>query len=60
MQMPVNVFKQALRNRQPQIGLWVGLADSYVAELLATTGFDWLLIDAEHAPNDARSCAMYA
>jgi 4-hydroxy-2-oxoheptanedioate aldolase len=55
MQMPVNVFKQALRNRQPQIGLWVGLADSYVAELLATTGFDWLLIDAEHAPNDARS-----
>src|SRR5580692_12145982 len=55
MQMPVNVFKQALRNRQPQIGLWVGLADAYVAELLATTGFDWLLIDAEHAPNDARS-----
>ncbi len=55
MQMPVNGFKQALRNGQPQIGLWVGLADSYVAELLATTGFDWLLIDAEHAPNDPRS-----
>jgi 4-hydroxy-2-oxoheptanedioate aldolase len=55
MQMPVNAFKQALRNGRPQIGLWVGLADSYVAELLATTGFDWLLIDAEHAPNDSRS-----
>src|SRR5258708_1911097 len=55
MQMPVNVFKQALRNGRPQIGLWVGLADAYVAELLATTGFDWLLIDAEHAPNDSRS-----
>ena len=55
MKMPVNTFKQALRNGQPQIGLWVGLADSYVAELLATTGFDWLLIDAEHAPNDPRS-----
>jgi len=55
MQMPVNTFKQALRNRQPQIGLWVGLADAYVSELLATTGFDWLLIDAEHAPNDSRS-----
>jgi 4-hydroxy-2-oxoheptanedioate aldolase len=54
MQMPVNSFKQALRNGRPQIGLWVGLADSYVAELLATTGFDWLLIDAEHAPNDPR------
>jgi 4-hydroxy-2-oxoheptanedioate aldolase len=55
MQMPVNAFKQALQNGRPQIGLWVGLADSYVAELLATTGFDWLLIDAEHAPNDTRS-----
>jgi 4-hydroxy-2-oxoheptanedioate aldolase len=55
MQMPANVFKQALQNGRPQIGLWVGLADSYVAELLATTGFDWLLIDAEHAPNDSRS-----
>src|ERR1700692_1411897 len=55
MQVPVNVFKQALREGRPQIGLWVGLADSYVAELLASTGFDWLMIDAEHAPNDPRS-----
>jgi 4-hydroxy-2-oxoheptanedioate aldolase len=35
--------------------LWVGLADSYVAEVLAGAGFDWLLIDCEHAPNDPRS-----
>jgi 4-hydroxy-2-oxoheptanedioate aldolase len=55
MQMPNNVFKQALREGRPQIGLWVGLADSYAAELLATTGFDCLVIDAEHAPNDPRS-----
>jgi 4-hydroxy-2-oxoheptanedioate aldolase len=55
MEMPVNVFKRALQKGQPQIGLWVGLADSYVAELLAGSGFDWLLIDAEHAPNDPRS-----
>src|SRR5882672_2878616 len=55
MQIPVNAFKQALQKAQPQIGLWVGLADSYIAELLASTGFDWLLIDAEHAPNDPRS-----
>ena len=53
--MPVNSFKQALRSGTPQIGLWLGLAESYAAELLATTGFDWLLIDAEHAPNDPRS-----
>ncbi|MES2993351.1 MAG: 4-hydroxy-2-oxoheptanedioate aldolase [Pseudomonadota bacterium] len=50
-----NTFKQALRAGQPQIGLWVSLADPLVAEALATTGFDWLLIDGEHAPNDLRS-----
>lgn len=55
MQMPINAFKQALRAGRAQIGLWVGLADPYAAELLASTGYDWLLIDAEHAPNDLRS-----
>ena len=55
MKNPTNVFKQALQNNQPQIGLWLGLADPYCAEILAGTGFDWLLIDGEHAPNDVRS-----
>ncbi|WJY16269.1 4-hydroxy-2-oxoheptanedioate aldolase [Pectobacteriaceae bacterium CE90] len=53
--MFINVFKQALREKQPQIGLWLGLANSYSAELLAGAGFHWLLIDGEHAPNDVRS-----
>lgn len=55
MDLPRNSFKQALREGKPQVGLWVALADAYVAELLATAGFDWLLIDAEHAPNDPRN-----
>jgi 4-hydroxy-2-oxoheptanedioate aldolase len=55
MELPHNPFKRALREGRPQIGLWVGLADAYVAEALATAGFDWLLVDAEHAPNDLRS-----
>jgi 4-hydroxy-2-oxoheptanedioate aldolase len=55
MQLPVNPFKQALKARRPQIGLWMGLANPYTSELLATTGFDWFAIDAEHAPNDPRS-----
>jgi len=55
MQLPLNSFKRALAAGKPQIGLWVGLADAYAAELLATTGFDWLLLDGEHAPNDPRS-----
>ncbi len=52
---PVNTFKQAMRAGKPQIGLWVSLADAYVAELLAGAGFDWLLLDAEHGPNHVRS-----
>ncbi len=50
-----NPFKAALAARQPQIGLWLSMADPYLAEAAATTGYDWLLIDGEHAPNDLRS-----
>jgi 4-hydroxy-2-oxoheptanedioate aldolase len=52
MHTPVNTFKQALRERRPQIGLWMGLASDYTAEICALAGFDWLVIDGEHAPND--------
>ncbi|PXW14950.1 4-hydroxy-2-oxoheptanedioate aldolase [Paraburkholderia caballeronis] len=55
MPAPANPFKRALAQSRPQIGLWAALADPYVTELLATAGFDWLLIDGEHAPNDVRS-----
>lgn len=55
MRTPANRFKQALAAPGAQIGLWLGLADPYTAELCATTGFDWLLIDGEHGPNDLRS-----
>ncbi|MDB5890507.1 MAG: putative 4-hydroxy-2-oxovalerate aldolase [Polaromonas sp.] len=55
MHVPINSFKKALATRQAQIGLWLGLADAYSAELCAGAGFDWLLIDGEHAPNDLRS-----
>jgi 4-hydroxy-2-oxoheptanedioate aldolase len=55
VRMPLNQFKLALRRGAPQIGLWVGLADAAAAELLAGSGFDWLLIDAEHSPNDVRT-----
>lgn len=55
MQIPVNHFKNALQAGHAQIGLWVGLADANVAEALAGCGFDWLLIDAEHGPNDVRT-----
>ncbi|MNZ06412.1 4-hydroxy-2-oxo-heptane-1,7-dioate aldolase [compost metagenome] len=53
--MPINAFKQRLQSGEAQIGLWLGLANPYCAELAANAGFDWLLIDGEHAPNDLRS-----
>ena len=51
MDILTNTFKQALRDRKPQIGLWAGLASAYTSEIVAGAGFDWLLIDGEHAPN---------
>lgn len=50
-----NAFKTALKAGKPQIGLWLGLTSSYSAELLAGAGFDWLLIDGEHAPNSVQT-----
>lgn len=55
MQTPVNTFKQALLERRPQIGLWMGLVSDTAAEICALAGFDWLVIDGEHAPHDLRT-----
>jgi len=50
-----NPFKAALQAGKPQIGLWLSMASPYMAEVSATAGFDWLLIDGEHSPNDLQS-----
>ena len=50
-QPAANPFKQALREKRAQIGLWLSAASPYLSEVSATAGFDWLLIDGEHAPN---------
>jgi 4-hydroxy-2-oxoheptanedioate aldolase len=52
MPAPKNLFKQALKEGRAQIGLWQALANPYTAEICAGAGYDWLLLDAEHAPND--------
>lgn len=52
MTAPHNPFKAALAARRHQFGLWLGLANPYTAEICAGAGFDWLVIDGEHAPND--------
>lgn len=55
MPAPANPFKSALSRGEVLTGCWVGLGDAHVAEITATAGFDWLLIDGEHSPNDLRS-----
>lgn len=52
MELPVNNFKRALLEGRQQIGLWCTLSSAYGIELLAGSGFDWLLIDTEHSPSD--------
>lgn len=55
MELPKNVFKRALKGGQAQIGLWSSLSSSYSVEVIAGAGFDWLLLDMEHSPNDLES-----
>ncbi len=50
MKLPVNAFKNMLSQAGTHYGLWLGLPHSSVAEIAAGAGFDWLLIDCEHAP----------
>lgn len=53
--LPRNQFKRALQQPEPLWGLWLGLPDSSCAEIAAAAGFDWLLIDGEHAPFELSS-----
>lgn len=55
MPAPLNPFKKALTEGEMQFGCWLGLADTFSAELMGQAGFDWLVVDGEHGPNDLRS-----
>jgi 4-hydroxy-2-oxoheptanedioate aldolase len=48
-------FSRTFTAERAQIGLWVSSGSAYCAEICAGAGLDWLLIDAEHSPNDLRS-----
>lgn len=66
MELPRNNFKHAIAAGTQQIGLWSSLSSNYTVEVIAGAGFDWLLLDTEHSPNDLESvlsqlqaCAPY-
>ena len=52
MDIPINLLKRGLRAGRPQIGLWSSLSSHVSVEVIAGSGFDWLLLDTEHAPNE--------
>lgn len=55
MQLPKNSFKRAIQEGRRQIGLWSSLSSNYTVEAIAGAGFDWILLDTEHSPNDLES-----
>lgn len=60
MKTPVNAFKQALKEKRTQYGLWASLLGPLNTEICAAAGFDWLLLDAEHTPNDPMNLLQQA
>ena len=52
MDLPINRFKHAIQSGQKQIGLWSHLCSNISTEILAHCGYDWLLLDMEHSPNE--------
>jgi 2,4-dihydroxyhept-2-ene-1,7-dioic acid aldolase len=52
MELQRNIFKQAINAGQLQIGLWSSLRSTIAAEICGDSGFDWILLDSEHSPNE--------
>lgn len=52
MELATNQFKAAIQAGKPQIGIWSSLCSNISAEVLADAGFDWVLLDTEHSPNE--------
>ena len=50
-----NTFRRDLLAGKPLIGCWCSLANPITTEVLGVAGFDWLLLDGEHSPNDVIS-----
>jgi 4-hydroxy-2-oxoheptanedioate aldolase len=52
MDLRRNAFKHAIAAGKLQIGLWCSLCSNIAADIVRDSGFDWLLLDSEHSPND--------
>jgi 4-hydroxy-2-oxoheptanedioate aldolase len=52
LEIPRNHFKAALRAGRPQLGIWNSLCSNFSTEVIAGAGFDCIVLDMEHAPNE--------
>lgn len=52
MELASNKFKHAIQSGKVQIGLWSILSSHVTVEIIAGSGFDWIVLDTEHAPNE--------
>ncbi len=50
--LPPNSFKTAIAAGRQQIGLWSSLCSNIATEIIGGSGFDWIVLDTEHAPNE--------
>lgn len=48
--MKLNQVKEKLKAGQPSVGVWINIGHPAVAEIMTDAGFEWLALDAEHAP----------
>lgn len=55
MKMKSNPFTKAIHDKKKQVGLWVSLSNNFAAEVISSAGFDWVLLDMEHSPNELNS-----
>src|SRR6516225_11429382 len=52
VEFQTNAFKRALKEGKLQIGIWSSLCSNIAADILSDSGFDWILLDTEHSPNE--------
>jgi 4-hydroxy-2-oxoheptanedioate aldolase len=57
MDMPGNRFKERLKAGEKLVGLWSQFGNGTATEIVVDAGFDWILIDTEHAPLDLPAVA---
>jgi len=55
MEIRKNRIKEYFKQGKSTFGIWNAIADTYATEICGGAGFDWVLVDAEHAPYDPTS-----